>query len=244
MKNNKKYKLNLIILLCLTIILILIYLKDKQIDLFYIFKLPNSKTDNKYYDCKMSNTNNKINNLQKNIKRVLNGDNIIENTNITKHCKITTATPTAIPTATPTAIPTAIPTATPTATPTTTKFRPPSLNPADQEDVTGLLKPTEQEEQEENQFVVPFPQPAFIALTDFEADEICNSGFNDSQNISNDCKTFISGDRQEVNWNNFFQECVQKVKSIGKNRQDNDYNEKINDFIQKIDILCVDNNIS
>ena len=76
MKNNKKYKLNLIILLCLTIILILIYLKDKQIDLFYIFKLPNSKTDNKYYDCKMSNTNNKINNLQKNIKRVLNGDNI------------------------------------------------------------------------------------------------------------------------------------------------------------------------
>ena len=236
MKNNKKYKLNLIILLCLTIILILIYLKDKQIDLFYIFKLPNSKTDNKYYDCKMSNTNNKINNLQKNIKRVLNGDNIIQNTNITKHCKITTATPTATPTAIPTTIPTAIP--------TTTKFRPPLLNPADQEDVTGLLKSTEQEEQEVNQFVVPFPQPAFIAFTDFEADVICNSGFNDSQNISNDCKTFISEDRQEVNWNNFFQECVQEVKSIGKNRQDNAYNEKINDFIQKLDTICVDNNIS
>jgi len=100
MKNNKNYKLNLIVLLCLTIILILIYLKDKQIDLFYIFKLPNSETDNKYYDCKMSNTNNKINNLQKNIKRVLNGNNIIQNTNITKHCKFTTTTPTATATAT------------------------------------------------------------------------------------------------------------------------------------------------
>ena len=36
MKLNKHYKLNLLILLCLTIILILIYLKDKKIDLFGI----------------------------------------------------------------------------------------------------------------------------------------------------------------------------------------------------------------
>ena len=228
MKNNKKYKLNLIILLCLTIILILIYLKDKQIDLFYIFKLPNSKTDNKYYDCKMSNTNNKINNLQKNIKRVLNRDNIIQNTNITKHCNFTTTTPTAIP----------------TAIPTTTKFRPPMTHSADQEDVTELIKQNErEEEQEENQFVVPFPQPVFIALTDVEADAICNSGFNDSQNISNDCKTFISGDSTKKEWNIFFKECVEKVKSLGKNRLDNAY-ETINDFIQNLVTICVDNNIS
>jgi len=36
MKLNKKHKLNLLILLCLAIILILIYLKDKKIDLFGI----------------------------------------------------------------------------------------------------------------------------------------------------------------------------------------------------------------
>ena len=67
----------------------------------------------------MSNTNNKINNLQKNIKRVLNGNNIIQNTNITKHCKFTTTTPT------------------PTAT---AIVQTPLFNIADGEDITELLK--------------------------------------------------------------------------------------------------------
>jgi hypothetical protein len=47
-----------------------------------------------------------------------------------------------------------------------------------------------------------------------------------------------------VNWNNFFQECVQEVKGLGKNIQDNAYNKKINDFIQNLVAICVDNNIS
>ena len=36
MKINKNYKLNILIVLCLSIILLLIYLKDKKIDLFGI----------------------------------------------------------------------------------------------------------------------------------------------------------------------------------------------------------------
>lgn len=119
------------------------------------------------------------------------------------------------------------------------------FNIADGKDITDLIKQkTQQEEKQEvNQFVVPFAQNPFIAITNEESGQMCNLGFNDSQNISNDCKTFISGDRQEVNWNNFFQECVNDVKSLGKNQLDNAY-KYIDEFIQNLVAICVDNNIS
>ena len=80
MKLNKQYKLNLLILLCLTIILILIYLKDKKIDLFGISI--NTYSINKYLKAQelenelqsqMNEQELKIKHLTEDTQIVLNG---------------------------------------------------------------------------------------------------------------------------------------------------------------------------
>ena len=80
MKINKNYKLNILIVLCLSIILLLIYLKDKKIDLFGI--TINSYGIQKYiqtqelvndFQYQLLDQDIKIDNLTKDTQIVING---------------------------------------------------------------------------------------------------------------------------------------------------------------------------
>ena len=80
MKLNKKTKVNLLILLCLAIILILIYLKDKKIELFgininpySIHKYISSQAFNNTLQSQINEQDIKINEITKDTQIVLNG---------------------------------------------------------------------------------------------------------------------------------------------------------------------------
>ena len=152
MKLNKKHKLNLLILLCLAIILILIYLKDKKIDLFGINI--NTYSINKYLRSQdlENELQSQMNEQELKIKHLTEDTQIVLNGGIMP-IRTTTTEPT--------------PTPTPTPIPTTTIFYPPLINSVDQEVVTDSLKSNSNNNTDNtNVFVDPFAQPPFTPITE------------------------------------------------------------------------------
>ena len=204
MKNNKKYKLYLIILLCLTIILILIYFKDKKIDLFSLF---NSEND-KYYDCKMNNTNNKIKSLTQSIKSVLNGNNIIETPIFTENCTLETLNKLQS---------------------NTKKVNTPNTTQFNKVDDTDLINGLPQTTQNAGQDVIPFNQ-----ISDADALQFCSNDF--TNNIDKNCKNY-SLSLTTNNFNTIFDECITNIKTISKEKEQ-ERNKAISDLIDNINTTC------
>jgi len=204
MKNNKKYKLYLIILLCLTIILILIYFKDKKIDLFSLF---NSEND-KYYDCKMNNTNNKIKSLTQSIKSVLNGNNIIETPIFTENCTLETLNKLQS---------------------NTKKVNTPNTTQFNKVDDTDLINGLPQTTQNAGQDVIPFNQ-----ISDADALQFCSNDF--TNNIDKNCKNY-SLSLTTNNFNTIFDECITNTKTISKEKEQ-ERNKAISDLIDNINTTC------
>jgi len=204
MKNNKKYKLYLIILLCLTIILILIYFKDKKIDLFSLF---NSEND-KYYDCKMNNTNNKIKSLTQSIKSVLNGNNIIDTPIFTENCTLETLNKLQS---------------------NTKKINTPNTTQFNKVDDTDLINGLPQTTQNAGQDVIPFNQ-----ISDTDALQFCSNDF--TNNIDKNCKNY-SLSLTTNNFNTIFDECITNIKTISKEKEQ-ERNKAISDLIDNINTKC------
>ena len=225
MKINKNYKLILLIVLCLSIILLLIYLKDKKIDLFSI-------SINPYEIQKYLQAQEFDNNLQNQlVEQDVKIDKLTKDTQIVINGGIMYV-------------------------PTTKPIIPQLLNPDDQEDITTELKsnnpvipnssttnssttnsstpnsPTPIPDTQYPMFVVPFPQLAFVPITNEAARTACEQSFNDINKISQQCKTYSNINN---NFNNTLNNCVLNLFDAGANNL-----SVINESIQTVNTLCTE----
>lgn len=216
MKLNKKHKLNLLILLCLAIILILIYLKDKKIDLFGINI--NTYSINKYLRSQdlENELQRQMNEQELKIKHLTEDTQIVLNGSIMP-IRTTTTQPS-------------------TTEPLTTQYYRPILQPADQEVVTDSLKSNSNNNTDNtNVFAVPFVQPPFTPITEQEARTECSNDFNNINSINENCKLYAK-ENPTVGENLFNTNLEQCITDLVNNGTSQPY--LINENIQNVISRC------
>ena len=235
MKINKNYKLIFLIVLCLIIILLLIYLKDKKIDLFSISINPyeiQKYLQAQEFDNNLQNQlveqDVKIDKLTKDTQIVINGGIMyVPTTKPIIPFLLQSADQEDITTELKSNNP-VIPNSSTTnsSTPNSSTMNSSTTNSS------TTNSPTPIPDTQYPMFVVPIPQPAFVPITNEAARTACEQSFNDINKISQQCKTYSN----TINsFNNNLNLCVSDLYEAGANNL-----SYINESIQTVNTLCTE----